>query len=332
MKHLQKLILLAAAVILLAACKGGADSYLPGVSGKAGEVLVVTSENIHKTPIGNDWRMMLSEDVEGMNWDEPQLDVSSVTLGGFSDMLKPSRNLLMIEVSNKYTKNKVIFKKSVWGKGQAFVKVQAADTVGLRQILDESGKKIVNFYLEAERKRLIDYFKDNAREDWTKRVKDSTGVDIPVPAMFTKQKFANDFIWLSSGTVNQRADLLIYWYDYTDSKTFTPNFLIAKRDSILKNNVPGPRDGSFMTTEKAFAPFFNELALNGNYVAELRGMWKVEGDLMGGPFISHTQLFKGQNKVVTIEGFVYAPNQLKRDLMRRLEAVMYSVKLPEEKN
>lgn len=332
MKHLLKTVLLLATILGFVGCKGGADSYLPGTSGKAGEILVVTSENIFKSPIGNDWKAMLAEDVEGMNWDEPQLDISQVTLGGFSDMLKPSRNLLILDVSNKYTKNKVVFKKSVWGKGQAFVKVQSPDTIGLRRILDESGEKILKYYVDAERKRLIDYFKKNSREDWTQRVKDSADVELSVSSMFIKQKFDNNFIWLSSGTINERADIMIYWYDYVDANTFTPNFLIAKRDSILKQHVPGPKDGSFMATEKAFAPFFNELAIDNNYVAEMRGMWKVEGDLMGGPFISHTRLDKGKNRIVTIEGFVYAPNQMKRDLMRRVEAVMYTLKFPNSKN
>ena len=331
MNHLLKTVTTLAFILGFASCKGGADSYLPGVSGKAGEILVVSSENIYKSPIGADWKAMLAEDVEGMNWDEPQLDISNVTLGGFSDMLKPSRNLLILDVSKKYSKSKVAFNRSVWGKGQAFVKVQAADTTGLRNILNKSGVKIREFFVEAERERLIEYFQKNIREDWAKRVKDSSGIEIAVSSMFIKQKFDDNFIWLSSGTVNERVDLLLYWYNYEDPKTFTKDFLVSKRDSILRNNVAGPREGSYMATEKAFAPFFNEIALDGKYVAEMRGMWKVEGDLMGGPFISHTRLFEEKNLVVTVEGFVYAPNQSKRNLMRRVEAIMYTLKLPETK-
>lgn len=329
MKILRQILLFICAIPLLFGCtEKGSQAYLPSVSGKAGEVLVVINTQLYKSKISTAFYDLLGQDIDGMNWDEPLFDISFVTQDGFTDMLKPSRNLLWIDVSKTYSKNKVIYKKGVWGRGQAFIKIQAPDTVGLRAILNESGSNITSFFVEAERERLISYFKENTRDDWTKRVKDSSGIDIPIPRMFVKQKFADNFIWFSSGSLNDQADLLIYWYDYTDSNTFTKEYLLAKRDSILKKYVPGPTEGSFMATERRFEPAMQELNLDSNYVAELRGIWKVEGNLMGGPFISQTRLFAAENKIVTVEGFVFSPNQKKRNLMRRLEAVMYSLKMP----
>jgi len=104
---------------------------------------------------------------------------------------------------------------------------------------------------------------------------------------------------------------------------------------MLKKYVGGENPGSYMSTELQVLPTFRSFKLNGTYTAELRGLWKVEGDFMGGPFISISQLDESKNRVVTVEGFVYAPKYNKRNYVRQLEAILYSLKLnakEEEKN
>ena len=85
--------------------------------------------------------------------------------------------------------------------------------------------------------------------------------------------------------------------------------------------------GSYMTTEKEFKPKFMEYSLRGKrYVAELRGLWKMEkGISMGGPFVSITTLDEKRNRVVTVEGMVYAAGYDKRNFVRQVEAIVYSL-------
>jgi hypothetical protein len=52
---------------------------------------------------------------------------------------------------------------------------------------------------------------------------------------------------------------------------------------------------------------------NGNYVREMRGLWEVKVDFMGGPFISWTMVDEKRNRIVTAFGFVYAPKIGKRN-------------------
>ena len=44
-------------------------------------------------------------------------------------------------------------------------------------------------------------------------------------------------------------DLIVYTFPYTDPNTFTEEYLVAKRDSVLKANLPGSFPGSYMQTE-----------------------------------------------------------------------------------
>ena len=53
---------------------------------------------------------------------------------------------------------------------------------------------------------------------------------------------------------------------------------------------------------------------------------------MGGPFVSHSRVDTETNTVVVVEGFVYAPEKMKRGLMRRLEGSLYTLMLPSEQD
>lgn len=51
-----------------------------------------------------------------------------------------------------------------------------------------------------------------------------------------------------------------------------------------------------------------------------RGLWEIVGDAMGGPYVQR------QVGDVTVIAFVYAPESKKRNLMRQLEAALYTIK------
>jgi hypothetical protein len=57
----------------------------------------------------------------------------------------------------------------------------------------------------------------------------------------------------------------------------------------------------------------------------------VEGDFMGGPYINLSVLDASKNRVITLDGFVYAPKYNKRNYLRQVEAMMYSLELPDQK-
>ena len=119
---------------------------------------------------------------------------------------------------------------------------------------------------------------------------------------------------------------------FSDS-AFTAKYLITIRDSILKSNVPGPTTGSYMSTEKRFEQVHNYFEHNGNYASEMRGLWRLENDFMGGPYISLAELDASNQRIIVAFGYVYAPSKDKRNLLRQVEAMIYTLKLNnQEKN
>ena len=70
--------------------------------------------------------------------------------------------------------------------------------------------------------------------------------------------------------------------------------------------------------------------VDGAYVREMRGLWTVEGDFMGGPFVSWTFIDEPRNRLATVFGFVYAPKVDKRNHIRRVESILHTVSFPDQ--
>ena len=98
----------------------------------------------------------------------------------------------------------------------------------------------------------------------------------------------------------------------------------------MKANIPGAKEGMYMSTDSITVDV-RPIDIHGDYTMEARGLWRMKGDFMGGPFVSHTRLDKANQRIITAEIFVYSPDKLKRNLVRMLEASLYTLKLPAEK-
>jgi hypothetical protein len=78
-------------------------------------------------------------------------------------------------------------------------------------------------------------------------------------------------------------------------------------------------------------PFTREKIMQDScYTIEVRGLWKVKGDFMGGPFVNLSILNEKTNKIVCVDGYVYAPSQNKRLIMRQVEAVLKTISFIDE--
>jgi len=121
---------------------------------------------------------------------------------------------------------------------------------------------------------------------------------------------------------------MIYFENYVDTSQLNTNYIIRKRNEIGQTYIPGPRDGSFMSTAiSLIEPEFQTVNLDGRYAIETRGLWETKGDYMGGPFISYSIVDEENNRIITVEGYVYFPNTTKRILLHQVDAIIRSLKI-----
>ena len=57
----------------------------------------------------------------------------------------------------------------------------------------------------------------------------------------------------------------------------------------------------------------------------------MKGDFMGGPYVSHMRLDSVNQRIIVVEAFIYSPDKLKRNLMRQMEASLYTLRVPGDK-
>ena len=163
-----------------------------------------------------------------------------------------------------------------------------------------------------------------------KRIKEKMGFEMTIPSGFFIQKDEPEFMWIRNETDKSSYCLFIYTTPYRDTTQFDLSHLVTVRDRMVKNYVPGPSEGSFMTTEKVFVPPVLQKVPNfpAGFAVEMRGMWCLEGDFMAGPFVSYTFADNRTGNLVTVEGYVYYPNHDKRNDLLELQSLIYSIKMP----
>jgi len=329
----NKILILLSAIFFLLGCQKTKTS-LPVATGTMFEVIVVMDEPAWSSLPGNTLRETLDQPMEALPQPEPIIDMHHCQHQEFSNMYKSSRNILITEISEKHVQPKVIYTKDKWASPQAIVQITAPNDSSFANTVRQYGNKILDYYVITERERFIEFNKNHLNLKAKTEIEQMFGIQIDVPSFLTKSTKKKDFYWLTNDNPKIRQDLVIYSYPYTDKNTFTKEYLLAKRDTVMKTNIPGEIQGSYMGTEyKNYPPIFREIWVNGGYCAEIKGLWKmINGAAMGGPFYSHTRLDEINQKVITVEGFVFAPGEKKRNAIRQLEAVIYTTKLPQEIN
>ncbi|MFO7657614.1 MAG: DUF4837 family protein [Bacteroidales bacterium] len=327
-----KLTVLALTALILATCKPTEKKpMLPTVTGLPGDLAIVADKADWDSRPGEELRKIFTEPVQVLPQYEPLFDLMFVPHSAFNSVLQPFRNILMVNINEKYKEPKIVVQKEVYSKTQILFNLYAKDDSAFGELLNKNKGKILALLEDAERNRLTEYYKKNLNEGIFNNLRDKYNITLYVPREYKTNIDSSDFMWLYHEIGAVTLGIFVYEYAYTDSNTFTSGYLIEKRNTLLKKYVPGEVKGSYMTTETLFGPVFNQYLLRGQrYVAELKGLWKMENGIsMGGPFISITTLDEKRNKIITVEGFVFATGEEKRNYLRQTEAIVLSLEIPD---
>ncbi|WP_421920860.1 DUF4837 family protein [Marinifilum sp.] len=325
MKRIINITLLCAFVILIAAsCKKTTKGLRPVVTGGSGEVLVLINDALWESAVGDTLKSILNDTQLGLPQEEPVMDIIHLSHNGFGSMFKTHRSILDLRVSAEIEKNNLAVKDELYAKTQSFMKLEAKDNQAMIQLLLKNRNKIVAYFLLGERNRKIKTFKRSVVQEIFEKVKSKYQFTLSFPAGYKINKDEADFLWISNETPTTSQGMFIYSYEYLSEDMFSKDKIIKRRNDLLKKYVPGPTDGSYMGTESLYPILSRQFDFNGNYAIETRGLWKVENDFMGGPFVSITYLDEKNNRVICMDSYVYYPNNNKREMLRELEAIMYS--------
>lgn len=315
-------------LLLLSSCDKA--NFFPKASGRPYEVLVVMDSVDWQAPHGRALFDILDTDVPMLPQSERSFRISQTEVKNFDRMLNIFRNIIIVNIDRtQFTRTKMKFARDKYAMDQVVLTINSPSKEEFRQFCVEHRQDIVDFLTKMEMNRLIKELKKENSKVTGQLAKEVFNCEFHAPKELQSYKKGKDFLWTSNNTPAGLMSIVMYSFPYEGPQIFTKEYLTHKRDSAMKANIPGEKPGMYMATD-TLCTVVKPIVVHGEYAMEMRGLWYMENDCMGGPYVSHHRVDTENNRVIVAEGFVYAPEKMKRGLIRRLEGSLYTLKLPEE--
>lgn len=318
---------------LLTACGDSTHYIMPTSSGQAYEMLIVIDRDMYERPAGRALHDVLMEEVPGLPQPEGSFRIMTIAMKNFDRTFKMFRNIIVVDIdAERYTQTKFKYVRDVNSAPQMILTIQSPSESEFADFVYTHGHMIVDFFTRAELNRQINDLEEKHSPRVSRAAKEMFDCDVWLPTSLDAVKEGENFFWASESQHNQ-LNFCMYSYPYVSSNIFNEDYFVQMRDSVMKKNIPGAQPGMYMATQFYKGRYMVEsenLAVRGKFAQQVRGLWHITKDNMGGPFISHVRVDTVNNRVIVAEGFVYKPNENKRNLIRSLEAALYTLQLPAE--
>ena len=303
-------------------------SIMPIAHGNAGDIIVVMSNENWQAEAGDSLRAIFSEYCPNLPFEQPIMDLHQISYDKFVEINQLHRNIIFFEKVASQSEGVFKVENDKYAKNQTFVRITAANQTEFVKTLCQQRDSISKLFLSADRDRYINSYSKTRNAVGEKQLADTFNISISLPVEYNIDEFLDKFSWISFETKKTTNGIFVYEYPLTDTTDLSVEQIIAMRNKVLEKNVPGSRDGSYMTTETKFDyPSTETVMHNGTNTAVVHGMWKMHGDFMGGPFVSYSKIDEARKRVVCVEGFVYEPNAPVRDKIRNIEGIIYTYSL-----
>ena len=302
---------------------------LPNVTGTTGDVLVVIDRQMWDGSPGNAIREQVSPVILGLPQPEPAFTIMPVRPEGFRDIYVSHRNIIQVSTDPNLQKPIVTYTRNKWAETQLVVTVAAPDTAALTAAIRDNGEEIRRSINAVERERLTDWLTTSAGKERSILNAGDSKWEMVLPSGWKPDFNREGIMMISLETPSATQSVMVSVTDRATPRIGCLELadLAQKR---MSEEVKGPDGGSFMVIEQQVPVSCRSFRRNETDYIEMRGLWTLEGGFMGGPFISYAFIDSATTRAVVVTGFVYAPRDEKRELLRQVEALMYTVrKLPE---
>ena len=270
-------------------------------------------------------RQSFSEEYKGLPQQEPIFNLNFIPLRTFSGFVRENRNIILIQKDSKST---LSFKKNLYASPQVLFKING-----------KNEEEIFEKFL-SQKEEIFTLFKNQELAEKTRRIKlslmnssslrSTLGIDLQIPSVYNVFTTSSNqkSIWIQKKTKKGSINIIVHELNnYDEINEYNLDKVIETRDSIGAKFVPGRNPNSHMITEEAYEPYINKVKLNGYESVETRGTWELTKDFMAGPFINYIVRDSVNKRNLLLDGFVFSPSSLKREMIFELEAIFRSLKI-----
>ncbi len=327
----SKFIITALTLTTLLSCKEEVK-VLPGIVGAPNEILVVASDKIWNSNMGDTIKNYFTQPLFGLPQEEPTFKVLHIEPSSFERHLGKHRNVIQIQVGSYIDSTQLLYQNGLKSRGQQYFLLQAKDSAEFIKLFGGKKSLIENLILQAEEKRLLEGFVRFPAEKMVTLFKDKYGIEIKLPEGFYLNKESQNFVWTSIETKKYSQGLIFFQDTLQDIAQFNTQIIIDRANEVLKENIPASVDSSWMALDMEFPYTANPTVLHDNYTIQLRGLWYAVNDFMAGPYVMNAILDKPNKRIIYAMGYIYYPIEAKRNMIRRLEAIINSIKTEKPKS
>ncbi len=339
-------------------CSTKSGENLPPASGLSGDMYLIMDSLQHKGPLGRAIDSVFNADMEVINRTEPIFKLRWIDPRKLNSVLKQRRNLIFVvtldqnssganRIKGMFTKESIdriksdtsfflTIAKNRFAKNQEVIFLVAKTQNELLRKVKVNSTKIIEHFNKTEVERLTkSLFKAGQLKGVTDLVHKKFGVEIKIPFGYQLVQEDSTFLWVRQINPRDDKDIFIAKRKYYSQEQLQLDSLIAFRNAVCKKYLFGnpEKPQSYLVTEQGI-PYklvqARQVAFQGKYAVEIRGLWRTNNLTMGGPFLSYSLVDEKQGMLYYIEGFVYSPDREQRELLRELETILHTFKTSTE--
>ncbi|MGB5817997.1 MAG: DUF4837 family protein [Saonia sp.] len=313
-----------AVLLITISCKDeNQKNYRPASIGAINSLAVVMDNDLWEGPVGDKVREHFAAPILGLSWDEPLFTINHMPGKVFSGTVRNTRSVLVVDQDSLSISH---IKKDVYAGPQRIAVIRGRTEEEIIQNIETKADEIIASFKNLEINETQKRFMKSLNKE--KALEEKFNISLTLPSVYRVGKQEDNFVWIDRQIPKGNMNIIAYvmpWDSFTKDSTFVRD-IVEMRDSIGQKYIPGPNPGTYMMTEKAFAPYVFSSEIGGKKAAEIKGIWEINGYPMAGPFITYIINDKENNRKLVLEGFAFAPATEKREYMFELEAILKTVK------
>lgn len=292
-------------------------------TGKAGEmILAIDTDYWTKASVSEIYKV-LQQPQPAINQIEPMFDIIQCSNDGYRASFMRHRNIVQFDYNPDYSGNSFEILLNPVTTPQVHVKIRGNSQDSCLALFLSHQEEIVKAMYDNDIARLQNAHRNLNNAELEKKIKEKFDITMTIPDGYFVGREEKDFLWMLYRTPKNDRFVMIY---KTPRYPLNVKNVVANRDSVTKAYIQGAVLGAYpKVAELEGFPLVQNIQIRYHNGLELRGLWESVRDKMGGPFYSFTQISPDSASCITVDGFVYAPQEHKRDYLREVEAIVKSI-------
>jgi len=355
----DSIIFLLGFLLMVSSCKEARDQMKedlkPTARGEVGEIILIMDSTQWVGPLGEQIKDMYRAPMPGLPQPEPMFDLSKVNPLKINDVFRSSSNMIFLMTLDSKTSQSQRIRE--YFTNQSLKMIQSDSSLFMAIHRDEFAKGQIVLYLFSQseellieklkenRDHLVGIFENAAIENTKaklfkskenalmKALKEDFGFELSIPYGWELARQNKNFVWLRKLEASSEQDVFVHSERYTDQSIFEDigNYRDKITETFLKDSE---KPEKFITRQlQEYVPLeTKQISFKGNFAIEARGLWKINDNSGGGPFVSYTIVDEANQRVYYIEGYVYSPGTDKKNLVREVNAILSTFSLPPAEN